>query len=346
MLYETTRSKLNTYTNIWAMREERAADGGFFVPAQLPHFSVRELWALKDGTAGDAVALILNQFFSCRLTGRDVEFVLGRNFCNLTQLNNRTRIAELWRNPDGDASWITNRLTRLVGEENRVTVPGEWMRMVVRIGVLFAIFAELFRKGAMRPDGAMDLAVLTGDFSEPMAAWYARKMGLPIGDIICCCNENGSVWDLLRRGRMKTDAPVVNTELPLCDHQVPEGLERLIYCTLGRTEVAEFLFLKEEGDPYSLNPEQYRRLREGLFATVVWGKRVKSTIPNVYSTSRYVLSPYSALAYAGLMDYRSVTGKNTPALILGQRSPIHEKEYVMAAMGVDEKELRRRLNLL
>lgn len=334
MLYGTTRSKVDTYTAQRALKETRAPDGGLFVPVRLPQYSREEILGLKEQTAAETIAQVLNQFFACRLSSRDVEFLIGRNPYRLVDISHRIAVSELWRNADGSFGRVVRVLTERVSIELGIQKPGEWMQVATRIALLFAIFGELERKGQAGPDQKVDIAVAAGDFTGPMAAWYARKMGLPIGTVVCCCKENGSVWDLLRRGQMRLDPQAV-----------PDSLERLVYGALGWTEVEQYLTALEKGSLYTVNPEQHRLLREGMYVSVASEKRLMTVIPNVYNTNGYILCPNSAVVYAGLMDFRSMSGENGLALMLCEESPLQSEPVVASALGIGSKELRKRLNL-
>ena len=81
------------------------------------------------------------------------------------------------------------------------------------------------------------------------------------------------------------------------------------------------------------------RLRQGLYVTVTSDHRVLSMIPKICSTHRYILSPYSALAYAGLQDYRSRTGESRPALLLAEKSPLRDAQTVASALNISVEAL-------
>ena len=83
MLYATTRSKVATYTAQRALKEERAPDGGLYVPTSLPCFTHEELTALLREEPAEIVARILNGFFKTKLGRLDVEFALGKRFFGL-----------------------------------------------------------------------------------------------------------------------------------------------------------------------------------------------------------------------------------------------------------------------
>lgn len=345
MLYGSTRSKVESCTAQRTLWVDRAGDGGFFVPLKLPQFKRTEVIKLKNRTPEDNIALILNRFFQTEFSGKDVQFAIGRTYYRLVDIGQKMILAQLWHNPDGELDHIVRLLTRRIAVEQRDSEPGEWASMAVRIALLFGIFGELADRGVVNTIYPMDLAVPAGDFTWPMAAWYARRMGLPIGTIICCCNENDSIRDLLHRGQIRLDGAKADTITPKCDCGVPAGIERMIYTLLGRDEVAEYLRLLQKGGNYTVNAEQKRLLSEGMYVTVNNSKRLYQVIPNAYRTFGQVLCPYSALVYTGVMDYQSITGRYNKVLMLCDHSPVHSLDITARAMGISGAELKKRLNL-
>lgn len=341
MLYTTTRSDHDTYTPERALKEERAPDGGFYVPMQPVKYSQEELSALLNQTPGGIIASVLNQLFNSRLTEQDLDFCLGKNFYRLCSMSHRITLAELWRNPDGDFSRIQRLLAERAAIDKRQTPVGEWMEIATRIAMLFVIFSQMWKGSREKTD----ISLLSGNFYDPMAAWYAREMGLPIGNIICCSNENGAVWDLLKKGELKTRSASRKTSTPKCDIAVPAGVERLIRGSLGSAEARRYGAIREAGGVYTLNPEQLRVLRQGMYACVISDRRLSRVIANVYATNGYILCPYSALTYAGLMDYRAATGQSGAALIISGYSPIQCEDTVAAALGISVSELHERLDI-
>ncbi len=79
--------------------------------------------------------------------------------------------------------------------------------------------------------------------------------------------------------------------------------------------------------------EQQASLRAGFSVSVVSADRPGALIPRIFSTSDYLLSPYGALVYGGLMDYRALTGEGAPALLLAEESPLRWGEEVLTALG-------------
>ena len=334
MLYVTTRNKTDAYTSYHALCNDSGPNGGMYVPYQLPRLSEEQIGSLKDKSFGQCVADILNLFFSARLEALDVDFCVGKCPAKLVPMSHKIVVAETWHNPDWDfASTVRNLTARMRGADGSSGAPSNWAWIAIRIAMLFGLFGEISRSLHLASDEKLDVAVATGDFTAPMAVWYAQQMGLPVGTIICGCGENGSVWDLLHHGELHTDA------------DVPVGLEQLIFGTLGWEHTRDYCEVCLRRGVYTVGEETLEKLRSGMFAAVVSRKRMESVIHSVYRTNTYMLGPDAALAYGGLQDYRASTGETRPSLILAERSAVCAAETVANALGITTGELKDRMGL-
>lgn len=336
MLYVTTRDKYDAFTSHRALTQNCGPDGGFFRPFRLPKLEPQEIAAMAEKSFGQNVATIMNLFFSSKLTGWDVAFCIGRNAVKLVPMHYRTWSVESWHGQTETFHWITQQLiSRIYGSQCPVT---DWSVIAVRIGVLFAAYGELLKTGAAEPEKSMDVAMMTGDFTAPMAAWYAREMGLPVGTIICGCNENSGLWDLVYHGQLHTDGVAVDTGMPETDYVVPPALERLIFETCGIDETNRYLDICRRGRLYTLDEENVEQLHKGMFVAVVTKKRMADIILNVNRTNSYLMGPEAALAFGGLQDYRAKTGEIRPALILSDGNPRRAADLISGILKMTKSE--------
>lgn len=333
MLYATTSNNAAVHPAQRALTEDTAPDGGLYIPGALPVYDRKSLEELLSQEPCEIMARILNAFFDTSLGRFEVEFAVGRRLFGLVGSNYRIVIGELWRNSEWSVEGLCRRLTdRLcAGTGSR---PGLWMRIACRIGLAFGVFAKLRSLGAIEPGETVDAAVLTGDFESTYALWTARKMGLPLGQIVCCCNENGGVWDLINRGQMKLGSK------PAATLTVPPALELMLWDLLDRKGMDQFHTLRQRGGTLYLNAEQQRRLRQVLSASVIGVSRVERDISNLYHTNGYILCPRSALVYGGLMDHRSRPGPRRTALMLTESDPRESGEAVCRILGITDRDLR------
>jgi threonine synthase len=253
-------------------------------------------------------------------------------------------MVESWHNTQWEFEGFVRDITALVrNDKQRAEEPGAWMQTAVRIAVLFGVFGELIRAGIASEENKVDVALVAGDFSAPLSAWIARQMGLPIGNIVLCCNENSGVWNLVYHGEFRTDAVSIQTTTPQADIPVPAGLEAFISLSCGQGETERYLETFRRGKMYSPEGNILAKLREGIEVSVISQSRLEQTIPSVFGTNSYLLSPYAGLAYAGLLDYRARTGESGYGLVLADRSPAKDEDYVCGALGISSSEFQELL---
>lgn len=343
MLYLSTKSDHDTYTAYKAIHNDRAPDGGLFLPFRLPVPEDGFLKDLPSRSYGANMAQILNLFFGTGLTEVDVDYLLGKGCTRCSGINHHVVIGELWHNAQWNFESAVQALSAALRREDKDAAPTEWVGIAVRIASIFALYGLLVSEDAIENGEKLDIAAPVGDFSAPMAAWYARKMGLPIGTIVIGCNENSALWDLFNLGDMATGETVLETLTPLCDHNAPEGLSRLVYVTLGPHAAAEYDKIRQKGRHFVPSEEVFDQLREGIFTAVSSISRIDSVIRNVNSTSQYILGPYDALAYGVLLDYRAKSGQGSTCLLLSERCPVCDDKTTAYALGITTEELVARL---
>ncbi len=336
MLYTTTRTKTDSYTAYRALYENRTPDGGFYVPFRIGE--IIDLESVAEQPFNSVVTKILNLFFPGRITKWDIECCIGKSACNILSMPHRVLLAQLWNNPAGDASYIYQAINNKLCKEDSGKPLSDWAKLAIKVSLLFAIYGQLRKLGIQQ----FDIAVNAGDFNTPMAAWYARKMGLPIGMIICGCNENGTPWDFIHRGELNTGAAVITTLTKELDFGYPVGVERLIYEIFGIEEVKKFLCVCEKNGIYQLRSDMLLQINKGLFASVIGNERVETLISSVYRANQCILDPYTAVSYGGLQDYRSKTGESCPTLLLAEKSPLQFAAVIQRATGLTD--IRKSLN--
>lgn len=322
MLYVTTRDHKNAHTPRHPLRQNRAEDGGLYVPFQSIRFSKEDVCTLKEKSFGQTVADILNLFFSTKLTGWEVDFSLGRKPFRLVVMSHKILVGELFNNPGNGFTWAARKIRDLVVPATELPEQlSQWTIIATRIAFLFGLFGELQRLGLAGHNKPIDISVAAGDFSGPMALFYAREMGLPIGKIVFGCDDNSGAWDLLHHGELHTGRAVIPNPTDFCDYAAPAALERLIHSRMGTEEAVRFGETLCRKGVYTVTEEERIPLSEGFFGAVIGRKRMQAVIRNVYTSNAYQLHPCGALAYGALQDYRAIDNEVGPALILSEYSP-------------------------
>lgn len=303
------------------------------MPFRLPVLSEEELLHFASGSFHEAVAQALNLLFGVKVTAWEVSCCIGRYPVRISDLSRKTLVAELWHNQAGDVDWLVSSLTDLLCEEPSALDEGNWADVGIRIAVLCGIVSLLREGDRITGDSWFDISLTSGDFAGVMAAWYAKRLGLPIGKIIVCCKENSALWDLIHQGQMRTDRLTHEKT----DILIPVGLERLIYECGGNGEVERYLDRTRRGGIYCPAEVCLDRMRRDLTVSVVGQARVTDTVSSVISSRRYAFSDSGALSYAGLLDHRVISGESHTSVVLAEKRPSFDADAKVPDITTEEQ---------
>lgn len=103
-----------------------------------------------------------------------------------------------------------------------------WARIVAQVTYYFAAASRL---GA--PDKAVSFSVPTGNFGDIFAGYVARRMGLPIEQLIVASNENDILPRTVATGCYEMKG-VFATSSPSMDIQISSNFERYLFEAAGR----------------------------------------------------------------------------------------------------------------
>ena len=307
MLYMTTVDNQCDYTESQVLTADFATDGGLYIPSSLPLIDTQQLNEFISSGCCSTIGKILNAFFAAGLSEWDVQVCIGRSPIRAAAFGHKLLIADAWQNPGNSYEYALCCLNdRLAGAVN--TPVSGWVRIAVEIAFLFGIYAELRRCEMLEPRHTYDVCVPEGDLSHLIAALYARKMGLPIGNIIVCSNNNSALWDFVNHGQLNISCIPQNNRVPM---------QRLINVLLDCECVKQYVKACDRGGLYSVEPEQHVILSESFFAAVASDERIRTIIDNV----GIPVTQETAMCYAGVQDYRAQTGQGNLTVMLGYRPP-------------------------
>ena len=208
-------------------------------------------------------------------------------------------------------------------------------RLVPQIVYYFSAYADLLAAQKIQAGDTVNFTVPTGNFGNILAGYYAKRMGLPVGKLVCASNENNVLTDFLRRGIYDRRRPFYQTMSPSMDILISSNLERLLYhLTEDTAQVAAWMrSLTEEGS-YDASMI-LSALRENFWAAFTSDMMTEEEIRIVYERTSYTLDTHTAVAYRVAEDYRRETGDLRPMIVLSTASPYKFGASVLQALGKD-----------
>jgi threonine synthase len=106
-------------------------------------------------------------------------------------------------------------------------------RLLPQIVYYYYAYAQLLKRGEITAGEKVNFAVPTGNFGNILAGWYAGRMGLPVGTLLCASNINNVLYDFFETGDYNARREFKLTSSPSMDILVSSNLERLLYHLSG-----------------------------------------------------------------------------------------------------------------
>ena len=212
-------------------------------------------------------------------------------------------------------------------------------RLVPQIVYYVYAYVKLLNEGKLSPGEILDVCVPTGNFGNILAANFAKKLGLPLGKLICASNTNKVLFDFFKTGTYDRDREFTLTISPSMDILISSNLERLIYrlCDCDAAKNAKFMSELVNEGRYTIDKTMADKLTdfEAGFATE---EDTLNTIKEVFDKTGYVIDTHTAVAAFVANEYRNKNTSHNKILIASTASPFKFAGSVLTALEYDKVE--------
>jgi len=169
-----------------------------------------------------------------------------------------------------------------------------WARILGQIVYYFAAGIGL---GA--PEREIAFAVPTGNFGNVYAAVAARRLGLPIKELVVGSNRNDILTRFFATGRMQSEA-VVPTLSPSMDIQISSNFERYLF-DLHKGDaslvVAQLGAFRQSGQ-FAVEDHVWAEARALFDAKALDDAETISAMKSLYEETGHLIDPHSAIGVA------------------------------------------------
>ena len=209
-------------------------------------------------------------------------------------------------------------------------------RLVPQIAYYFTTYIGLVKSGRLADGETMDFIVPTGNFGDILAGYYAKHMGLPVGNLVCASNANNVLTDFFHTGVYDRRREFFRTWSPSMDILVSSNLERLLYHSQnGDTELVREQMSKLKSDGYyQIDADTINIIRGDFDAYCCDDKLTAQTIKGFFESTGYVLDPHTAVAVYAEKEYRKMHPERVCA-VMSTASPYKFPVSILDALGYD-----------
>jgi threonine synthase len=208
-------------------------------------------------------------------------------------------------------------------------------RLVPQIVYYVYAYTKLLEDGALRAGEPMNAVVPTGNFGNILAAYYAKRMGIPIRRLICASNRNNVLTDFIKTGVYDANRAFHVTNSPSMDILVSGNLERMLYhLSDGDTdEVAASMAALERDGRYKVSAQTQKGLGD-FYGGFCDDAETVAAIGRLYANENYLIDTHTAAAYKVFEDYLSETGDDAPTVVVSTASAYKFASAAAGALGL------------
>ncbi len=200
-----------------------------------------------------------------------------------------------------------------------------WGRVLAQVVYYFSAAVSL---GA--PHRPVSFAVPTGNFGDVYAGSIARRMGLPIAELVVATNRNDILHRCLTGGEYRPEG-VAPTISPSMDIQVSSNFERALFDAYGRDGGAVAQLMEElRGGGFHVSQGALEALREVYVSGRVSEEGTRATIARTLREAGELLCPHTAVG----VDVAERHLGAVPMVTLATAHPAKFPDAVEAAAGV------------
>ena len=203
-----------------------------------------------------------------------------------------------------------------------------WARIAAQIPYYVAAALAL---GA--PDRDVAFSVPTGNFGNILAAWAARRMGLPIARLIVGSNRNDILYRFLDKNDMSM-VPVEPSLSPSMDIQVSSNFERLLFELLDRDPVALTKTMQafRETGRMPVPDAIWHRARGVLHGFRLDDAGTEAEIRRLHAATGYLADPHTIIGIAAARAH--APGHGIPTVTAATAHPAKFPDAMERATGL------------
>ena len=213
-------------------------------------------------------------------------------------------------------------------------------RLVPQVAYYVYGYVKLLEQGEIKDGEEINVVVPTGNFGNILAAYYAKRMGIPIAKLICASNANNVLTEFINTGVYNKNRKFHTTFSPSMDILVSSNLERLLYLLCGCSDKVNSELQKELSTvgEYTVSPDVEQAIRSDFAADWCSDDETLEAIKKYFDEYGYLCDTHTAVAAGVYEKYVNKTGDKRTTVIVSTASPYKFTPAVLKALGDDTAE--------
>lgn len=196
-----------------------------------------------------------------------------------------------------------------------------WGRLAPQIVYYVSAYCDMINSGRIKQGDEVNVCVPTGNFGNILAAYIAKRAGIPFGRLICASNTNNVLTDFLTTGTYDRNRKFHVTMSPSMDILISSNLERLLFFTCGAKQTAEYMNQLKACGKYTVSPDVLADIRADFAGYYADERETADTIGCMYRDNSYLCDTHTAVAVCCAGKYIAESGDRRPIITASTASP-------------------------
>lgn len=322
----------------------------------LPHFIVKSTKKLKSSdktviltaTSGDTGKAALEGFRDVDGTEIVVFYPINRvskiqKLQMQTQLGKNIAVYGVFGNfddtqsevkrifTDDNANEVLKKNGKSFSSANSINIG----RLLPQIVYYISAYTQLLSSGEIENGEKVNVTVPTGNFGNILAAYYAKRMGVPFAKFICASNSNNVLTEFFNTGHYNANRKFYLTDSPSMDILISSNLERLIFdfCEKDDKYIYKIMNSLNEHGEYFVSDDILKKLKEEFYAGYCDDTLCEDQINKFYNDFSFLCDTHTAVACKVYEDYKEKTGDEAKTIIASTASPYKFPKAVLKAIS-------------
>lgn len=213
-----------------------------------------------------------------------------------------------------------------------------WGRLVPQIVYYVSTYARLVAENEIKNGEQINVVVPTGNFGNILAAYYAKKMGLPLNKLICASNKNNILTDFIKTGVYDRNRSFNATNSPSMDILISSNLERLLFDLTDNDDdiINNWMNDLKENGKYEVSSSVKQKLDQLFVGGYCNDEQTLLTIKETFEKYNYLCDTHTAVALNVFEQYQKASNDQTKTIIASTASPYKFGNSVALALDIDE----------
>jgi len=210
-----------------------------------------------------------------------------------------------------------------------------WGRIVPQIAYYFWAYRNLVKSNTIAVDEQINISVPTGNFGNILAAYYAKKCGLPARRLICASNSNNVLSDFISKGIYDKNRDFHITLSPSMDILISSNLERFLFELHDHDDEAVKGLMHQFAATgrYEINPEALAKMQGVFYAGYADDSSTLKSVSDVWQKYGYLSDTHTAVGIKVHEEYMAATGDSTHTIVASTASPFKFADSTLLALG-------------